>query len=118
MLSQRATCAGLPPAGQPVESNHAVLCCSVRPPGCDVGSLLHARLQALTERRRWDFVVFDPPKLAPSRKTLEKATRKYRRLNAMAMKVRGTLLGCASKQPIAGCCCRMQKRARLNDTLK
>ena len=44
-------------------------------------------LQALAERRRWDLVVFDPPKLAPSRKTLEKATRKYRRLNAMAIQV-------------------------------
>jgi 23S rRNA G2069 N7-methylase RlmK/C1962 C5-methylase RlmI len=33
-------------------------------------------------------VVFDPPKLAPSRKALDKATRKYRRLNAMAMQVR------------------------------
>lgn len=43
--------------------------------------------QALAERRRWDLVVFDPPKLAPSRKTLEKATRKYRRLNALAMQV-------------------------------
>lgn len=50
--------------------------------------LLCPLAQALAERRRWDLVVFDPPKLAPSRKALDKATRKYRRLNAMAMQVR------------------------------
>ena len=50
-------------------------------------------LQALAERKQWDIVVFDPPKLAPSRKTLDKATRKYRKLNAMAMQARSVVVG-------------------------
>ena len=37
--------------------------------------------QAISEKRRWELVVFDPPKLAPNRKALDKATRKYRKLN-------------------------------------
>ena len=44
--------------------------------------------QALAEKLKWDLVVFDPPKLAPNRKSLERATRKYRRLNSQAMQVR------------------------------
>lgn len=54
--------------------------------------------QALAERRRWDLVVFDPPKLAPSRKALDKATRKYRRLNALAIQLvepGGLLMTCS-----------------------
>lgn len=58
--------------------------------------------QALAERRRWDCVVFDPPKLAPSRKTLERATRKYRRLNALAMQVVVVVVGGGRMQAHAG----------------
>ena len=60
-----------------------------------------ASTQALAEGRRWDMVVFDPPKLAPSRKTLDKATRKYRRLNAMAMQV-GVWFGCGTGRYVSG----------------
>lgn len=45
--------------------------------------------QAVAAKRRWDLVVLDPPKLAPNRKSLERATRKYRRLNSLAMQVGG-----------------------------
>lgn len=31
----------------------------------------------------WDVVVLDPPKLAPNRKSLDRALAKYRRLNTM-----------------------------------
>jgi 23S rRNA G2069 N7-methylase RlmK/C1962 C5-methylase RlmI len=52
----------------------------------------------VAEKRRWNLVVFDPPKLAPSRKTLEKASRKYRRLNGLAMSLvepGGLLMTCS-----------------------
>ena len=49
--------------------------------------------QALAEKLKWDLVVFDPPKLAPNRKSLERATRKYRRLNSQAMQVRCVCVG-------------------------
>ncbi len=54
-----------------------------------VPSLASSPLQALADKRRWQLVVLDPPKLAPNRRALEKATRKYRRLNSMAMQVGG-----------------------------
>ena len=49
--------------------------------------------QAIAEKRRWELVVFDPPKLAPNRKALDKATRKYRKLNGQAMQVGGRVGG-------------------------
>ena len=35
------------------------------------------------EGGQWDLVVLDPPKLAPSRKSLERALAKYRKLNTL-----------------------------------
>ena len=46
---------------------------------------------------RYDVVVCDPPKLAPSAKTLPRATRKYQKINALALgavKRGGLLLTC------------------------
>lgn len=46
----------------------------------------------------WDIVVLDPPKLAPSRKTLSGAIRKYVSLNTKAMKIvkkGGLLMTCS-----------------------
>ena len=50
----------------------------------DVMEYLQA--QALSEegRGQWDCVILDPPKLAPNRAALAKATQRYRRLNALA----------------------------------
>jgi 23S rRNA G2069 N7-methylase RlmK/C1962 C5-methylase RlmI len=52
---------------------------------------------------KWDIVVLDPPKLAPSAKAvnLERATSKYRQINAAALKVvapGGLLLTCSCSQ--------------------
>ena len=46
----------------------------------------------------WDFVVLDPPKLAPSKKDLGRAARKYIRLNSLAIQLvrrGGVLLTCS-----------------------
>jgi 23S rRNA G2069 N7-methylase RlmK/C1962 C5-methylase RlmI len=54
--------------------------------------------QALEQRRQWDLVVLDPPKLAPNRRALDKATRRYRRLNSLAMRLvapGGLLMTCS-----------------------
>lgn len=42
---------------------------------------------AAEEGRTWDVVVLDPPKLAPSRASLQRATAKYRALNQAALKL-------------------------------
>ncbi|KAI5073724.1 hypothetical protein GOP47_0011737 [Adiantum capillus-veneris] len=41
---------------------------------------------AIFEGRTWDIVVLDPPKLAPSRKVLQRAMGMYRNLNTLAMR--------------------------------
>ena len=54
--------------------------------------------QAIDDGRKWDVVILDPPKLAPSRKSLPTATRKYVSLNMQAMKIvrpGGLLLSCS-----------------------
>eukprot|EP00891_Asterochloris_glomerata_P001710 jgi/Astpho2/1710/e_gw1.00032.69.1_t len=46
----------------------------------------------------WDVVVLDPPKLAPNRKSLDKANSMYRKLNGLAMRVikpGGLLMTCS-----------------------
>lgn len=53
---------------------------------------------SINEGRLWDIVILDPPKLAPNRKSLLKATRKYVSLNTMAMKLvrpGGLLMTCS-----------------------
>lgn len=52
---------------------------------------------AFQEGRRWDLIVLDPPKLAPSVKALPKALRKYKKLNRAALRLLrpgGLLLTC------------------------
>ena len=39
--------------------------------------------QQIAEGNMWDFVVLDPPKLAPNRKSLTRALTKYRNLNSL-----------------------------------
>jgi 23S rRNA G2069 N7-methylase RlmK/C1962 C5-methylase RlmI len=43
--------------------------------------------RAATEGQKFDIVVLDPPKLAPNKKALPRATRKYTQLNAAAIKL-------------------------------
>jgi hypothetical protein len=53
---------------------------------------------AVVEGRTWDVVVLDPPKLAPSKKVLDRAAAKYRKLNALAMQLvtpGGLLMTCS-----------------------
>ena len=55
-------------------------------------------LQAVSEGQGWDIVVFDPPKLAPTRKSLARAMQRYRRLNTQAMRLvspGGLLMTCS-----------------------
>jgi len=52
---------------------------------------------AFQEGRRWDLIILDPPKLAPSVKALPKALRKYKKLNRAALRLLrpgGLLLTC------------------------
>ena len=42
---------------------------------------------ANTENLHWDLIILDPPKLAPSRKSLPRAERAYKDLNMQAMKL-------------------------------
>ncbi|SMO58250.1 class I SAM-dependent rRNA methyltransferase [Solitalea koreensis] len=40
-----------------------------------------------TEKREFDFIILDPPKLAPTRATVDKAQRAYKDLNLQALKL-------------------------------
>lgn len=54
--------------------------------------------QQAAEGALWDLVVLDPPKLAPNRKSLNRALVKYRKLNTLAMRVvkpGGMLMTCS-----------------------
>ncbi|KAJ7567382.1 hypothetical protein O6H91_02G144500 [Diphasiastrum complanatum] len=42
---------------------------------------------AVADGTTWDIVVLDPPKLAPTRKVLQRAAAKYRALNSLAMRL-------------------------------
>lgn len=59
---------------------------------------------AISEGHTWDLVVLDPPKLAPSRKVLQRATGMYRNLNSLAMRVtkpHGLLMTCSCSGAMA-----------------
>eukprot|EP00897_Mesotaenium_endlicherianum_P010303 jgi/Mesen1/9300/ME000060S08735 len=61
-------------------------------------------LRARREGRRWDLLVLDPPKLAPSRKVLQKAAARYRKLNMQAMQLvtpGGLLMTCSCSGAVA-----------------
>jgi 23S rRNA G2069 N7-methylase RlmK/C1962 C5-methylase RlmI len=61
----------------------------------DVAAFMRA---AAAEGREWDLVVLDPPKLAPNKKALAAALRKYGSLNAAAMRLvrpGGLLMTCS-----------------------
>ncbi|KAK9814163.1 hypothetical protein WJX72_001460 [[Myrmecia] bisecta] len=54
--------------------------------------------QAKADGQQWDIVVLDPPKLAPNRKALRRATTHYRKLNTLAMQLTqpgGLLMTCS-----------------------
>ena len=56
------------------------------------------------EGKQWDIVVLDPPKLAPTRKALTGAWRKYEALNAAAMRLvrpGGILMTCSCSGAVA-----------------
>ena len=49
-------------------------------------------------QQEWDIIILDPPKLAPNRKALPRATGKYQRLNTAAMRLvkpGGLLMTCS-----------------------
>mmetsp|Transcript_9389 Transcript_9389/g.23920 ORF Transcript_9389/g.23920 Transcript_9389/m.23920 type:complete len:481 (+) Transcript_9389:168-1610(+) len=53
--------------------------------------------EAAAAGHAWDVIILDPPKLAPNRKSLNKATNKYKSLNSSAMRLTspgGLLLTC------------------------
>jgi 23S rRNA G2069 N7-methylase RlmK/C1962 C5-methylase RlmI len=43
--------------------------------------------QAMLEGKKYDLIILDPPKFAPSKSTLERATSKYLKINAAAIKL-------------------------------
>eukprot|EP00981_Chlorochromonas_danica_P009618 scaffold2785_cov165-Ochromonas_danica.AAC.11 len=63
------------------------------------GDAVEVMRDLIDEGRTFDFVILDPPKLAPSRDVLEKALRKYSRINQLGMKLvpaeGGLLLTCS-----------------------
>ncbi|XP_057819134.2 uncharacterized protein LOC131032203 isoform X2 [Cryptomeria japonica] len=53
---------------------------------------------ALSDGKSWDLIILDPPKLAPSRKVLQRAANKYHNLNGLAMRLTkkgGLLMTCS-----------------------
>jgi len=71
-------------------------------PGCSVtfakADIEAFMADALARGEQWDLVVLDPPKLAPTRKDLPRAERKYARLNAQAARLvapGGVLMTCS-----------------------
>ncbi|KAJ1484136.1 S-adenosyl-L-methionine-dependent methyltransferase, partial [Baffinella frigidus] len=59
---------------------------------------------ALSQGKQWDVVVLDPPKLAPSRKDLDRAASKYKKFNKAAIgcvKPGGLLLSCTCSAAMA-----------------
>lgn len=59
---------------------------------------------ALAAGMNWDVVILDPPKLAPSRKSLPAALRKYESLNVAAMRLvrpGGLLMSCSCSGAVA-----------------
>lgn len=79
--------------------------------GCDANRIRFVKADceeymraAAARGETFDLVVLDPPKLAPSRKTLDRALIKYRRLNALALQLMapgGILLTCTCSGAMA-----------------
>ncbi|KAK9787851.1 hypothetical protein WJX73_008753 [Symbiochloris irregularis] len=72
----------------------------VEPEQCEFvcEDITHFMRDALTDGKTWDIVILDPPKLAPNRKALPRATGKYQRWNASAMRLvrpGGLLMTCS-----------------------
>eukprot|EP00189_Rhodosorus_marinus_P002801 CAMPEP_0113961198 /NCGR_PEP_ID=MMETSP0011_2-20120614/5165_1 /TAXON_ID=101924 /ORGANISM="Rhodosorus marinus" /LENGTH=478 /DNA_ID=CAMNT_0000972791 /DNA_START=99 /DNA_END=1535 /DNA_ORIENTATION=+ /assembly_acc=CAM_ASM_000156 len=60
---------------------------------------------AMENGQKWDIVVIDPPKYAPTQKSLERARRKYHGLNKRALSVTrsgGLLLSCSCSRAMTG----------------
>ena len=74
----------------------------------------HFMRAAYQEDKRWDLIILDPPKLAPSAKALPKALRKYKKLNRDALRLLrpgGVLLTCT-------CSGAVTKSGKLPDVVK
>jgi len=59
----------------------------------------------IAENQRFDVVVVDPPKLAPTRRHLDRARRAYRKLNQLAVKLvstGGILVSCSCSSALSG----------------
>jgi 23S rRNA (cytosine1962-C5)-methyltransferase len=71
---------------------------------CERGDVRQVLQQLQARRERFDLVIADPPKLAPSIKHLERARTAYRKLNAEAVKVvanDGILVTCSCSAAMA-----------------
>ena len=71
--------------------------------------------QQIVEGKQWDLVVLDPPKLAPNRKSLNRALAKYRKLNTLVcisslMSVSSQLRDCT--RMLSHCSCHTILRAQ------
>lgn len=63
-----------------------------------VGNVADVMKAMNNEHKLWDIVILDPPKLAPSKRVLKQALRKYSNLNAAAMRIirpGGLLMTCS-----------------------
>jgi 23S rRNA G2069 N7-methylase RlmK/C1962 C5-methylase RlmI len=72
--------------------------------GFEVADAAKYMKAAAEEGKQWDMVVLDPPKLAPNRKALTNALRKYTSLNAAAMRLvrpGGLLMTCSCSGAVA-----------------
>ena len=61
------------------------------------GDAVRTMTALVSEKKEFDIVICDPPKLAPTRAGLSRAANKYRQINALAMKLvkpGGLLLTC------------------------
>ena len=52
----------------------------------DIAKYMQQQLEAGSS---WDVIVLDPPKLAPNRKSLDRALAKYRKLNTLVSQMLG-----------------------------
>ena len=50
----------------------------------DIAKYMQQQIEAGS---KWDLIVLDPPKLAPNRKSLDRALAKYRKLNTLVSRI-------------------------------
>lgn len=67
-------------------------------------SITNYMREATEEGKKWDIIILDPPKLAPNKKSLTRALRKYESLNAAALRLvrpGGLLMTCSCSGAVA-----------------